>query len=684
MNFISDYLMIIIQIYLAILLVALVVIPFLAVKWKGIVTLSVVILSAIMSGFAGINTLLGNTFEFLLSGTIVTGEIPIRIDALSGWFILLINFTFITGGLYGLQYMKSYREQPANLSFHCLAYLLVQASLTAICVIQNSLVFLIAWEIMALASFFLVIFEHYKQDTIKAGINFFIQSHVAVLLLTLGFIWVAYRMNSYDFKAISEFSTSFPLTTSLGLFLCFFFAFAIKAGFVPFHTWLPYAHPAAPAHISAVMSGVIIKIGIYGILRMLLLIKTDYTVLGFIILIVSVISGVYGVMLAILQHNLKKLLAYHSIENIGIIGIGIGLGTIGIGTNNSLLVILGLGGGMLHVLNHSLFKSLLFYGAGNVYQAANTMNIEHLGGLVKRMPHTSVLFLVAAIAICGLPPFNGFVSEFLIYSALFIGLENKLLLHLIGLLFSIFGLVIIGGLAMLCFTKAFGAVFLGNSRNHLHHSVTEANAGKLIPMYMIVALIIAIGIFPNFFIQLLSEPINLFSDKIQMFSSPNNDPIITNTMEYIGRSTAGFILLSGFILFILKKIIAKKPVVIGSTWRCAYVGDTRKMQYTASSFIRTYRKLFEPAFSIQKKKREIKGVFPKDGWHQTHPHDKVEEWLIIRPLKQIRFFFDRFLFLQNGNPQFYVLYGVIFITLVLCMPLLYEVTIKVIEFLNQI
>lgn len=676
--------MIIIQIYVAILLLALVLIPFLEVKWKGVVTLSVVILSAILSGFAGINTLLGNTFEFLLSGTFVTGEIPIRIDALSGWFILLINFTLITGGLYGLQYMKSYREQSANLSLHCLAYLLLQASLTAICVVQNSLVFIFAWEIMALASFFLVIFEHYNQDTIKAGINYLIQAHVSILFLMLGFIWVAYRMNSYDFKSISEFSASFPLATSLGLFLCFFFGFAIKAGFVPFHTWLPYAHPAAPAHISGVMSGVIIKIGIYGILRMLLLIKTDYTALGFIILIVSVISGVYGVMLAILQHNLKKLLAYHSIENIGIIGIGIGLGTIGMGTKNSLLILLGFGGGMLHVLNHSLFKSLLFYGAGNVYQAAHTMNIEHLGGLVKRMPHTSFLFLIAALAICGLPPFNGFISEFLIYTGLFKELENNHLLHLPVILFSIFALVIIGGLAMLCFTKAFGAVFLGNSRNHLHHFVAEANTGKLIPMYMIVALIIAIGIFPNSFIQLLSEPVNLFSDKIQIFSSPSNDPIITNTMEYIGRSTTGFILLSGFILFIRKKIIAEKSVALGSTWRCAYVGDTRKMQYTASSYIRTYRKLFEPAFSIQKKKREIKGVFPKEGWHQTHPHDKVEDWLIKMPLKQIRFFFDKFSFLQNGKSQFYVLYGVIFITLVISVPLLYEVAKNIIEFLNQI
>ncbi len=673
----------IIYTYLIILLVTLVLIPFLSMKWKGILTLSIVILLAIMGGFVGLNALLGNTMEYIFSGTVVTGPIPIRIDALSGWFILLINFTFITGGLYGLQYMKAYKEQTANISLHCISYLLCQTSLTAICVVQNSLVFLFAWEIMALSSFLLVIFEHYKQATIKAGINFLIQSHISIVMQYLGFIWVASRMGSYDFLSITTFTGSYPLFTSLALFLCFFFGFAIKAGLVPFHTWLPLAHPAAPSHVSGIMSGVIIKIGIYGILRMLLLMKTDYTVLGFIILIISVISGIYGVMLAIVQHNLKKLLAYHSIENIGIIGIGIGLGTIGMGTNNSLLTLLGFGGAMLHVLNHSLFKSLLFYCAGNVYQATHTVDIEHLGGLVKKMPHTAILFLVAALAICGLPPFNGFVSEFLIYSGLFTGLENNLLVYLIGLLFSIFGLVIIGGLAMLCFTKAFGAVFLGNPRHHFSHSPAEANAGKLIPMYLIVMLIVAIGIFPNFFLQLLSQPVKLYLDKIPIFSSINNGSsvIASQTMEYISWCSVGLILLTGFIYFIRKKITANKPVTIATTWGCGYVGDTGKMQYTASSFVRTYRKLAEPVLYISKKKELVKGIFPIGGHHETHPKDKIEEWFIKFPLKQLRFFFDKFRFLQNGNPQFYVLYGVIFIVLTITIPLLYDAIQKVINFL---
>ena len=671
--------------YFSIVAAGILLIPFIRVKWKGIITVSVVIVNAVLAGWLAVKVLTGKQFDFIFYGTPVTGDIAVRIDALSGWFILLINFTLVTGALYGLQYMKSYRKQSSNITIHCIAYLLTQSMLTIICVVQNALVFLFAWETMALSVAMLILFEHYKPDTIKAGINYIIQSHLCIVFLSLGFIWVASRTHSYDFNAISNFSSTLSSFASMALFLCFFIGFAFKAGFVPFHTWLTYAHPAAPSHISGVMSGVVIKMGIYGILRMILLIKTDYTLLGFIILFISIVSGVYGVMHAILQHNLKKLLAYHSIENIGIIGIGIGLGTIGIGTNNLLLTTLGFAGGMLHVLNHSLFKSLLFYGAGNVYQATHTMNIEHLGGIVKRMPHTSILFLVAALAICGLPPLNGFVSEFLIYSGLFNGLKTGNMVSMLSLLISVFGLVIIGGLALLCFTKAFGAVFLGNSRHHFPHPPTESSAGKLIPMYMVMGLILAIGLCPNFFLGMLSEPLKLFTDKLSL--SAEAAYTVTNTgytMMYIGWCSTGLIVLTGIIFFIRKKITAQKPVAITPTWSCGYVGNTAKMQYSASSFVRTYRKLAEPLLSIYKKKKEIKGIFPRDGWRETHPYDIVEEWLIDIPLKQIKYFLGKFRFLQNGMIQMYTLYGIVFIILVLGLPFLYGAIKSLIEFLNQL
>lgn len=671
-------------IYSILVALTLLLIPIVHVRLKGIITLSVVFINAILSGIVVFPVLLGENLEIIFSGTLITGEIPIRIDALSAWFILIINFTIVTGAIYGLNYMKTYKNQTANISIHCIAYLLMQMSLIGICVIQNSLVFLFAWETMAFSSFLLIIFEHHKHATLKAGINFLIQSHVSILFLTVAFIWVYYRTDSYDFNSIILFSENYPTIISFGLYLFFFIGFAIKAGFVPFHTWLPYAHPASPSHISGVMSGVIIKIGIFGILRMLLLIHTDFTVLGSVILIFSVISGVYGVMLAIIQHNIKTLLAYHSIENIGIIGIGIGLGTIGIGESNSTLVLLGFGGGLLHVLNHSLFKSLLFYAAGNVYQATHTLDIEKLGGLIKSMPHTAILFLIAALAICGLPPFNGFVSEFLIYSGLFNGIENKALLNVFIFLFSILGLVLIGGLALLCFTKAFGIIFLGTARHHFHDTVKEAENGKLVPMYLIALFIITIGIFPQFFIHLLNKPIQLFTNKINQPTELISTFQLYETMQYIGLCALGFMVLTLFIFWLRAKITAKKSKIIATTWGCGYTGNPEKMQYTASSFIRSYRKLIEPLLLIKKHKIELIGVFPKNGAHKTHPLDKMEEWLITIPLKKLYFIFGKFRFIQNGNAQLYVLYGAIFITLIIATPFLYNALLKLIEFINLI
>ena len=422
-------------------------IPFLGAKGKGILTFVLLLVNVIISAYYAVQSLLGEAMYFALPGSYVTGPIPVRIDALSGWFILIINLVFVTGGFYGLFYMKAYREQRNNLSLHSISFLLQHAALVSVCVIQNSLVFLIAWEILALASFLLIIFEHEHIATVKAGINYLIQAHFSIIFLMIGFIWVVSKTGSYDFQAITTYTASLPSATSFMLFIFFFIGFAIKAGFVPFHTWLPYAHPAAPSHVSGMMSGVIIKIGIFGILRMLLVVKTDFSTVGYLILIISLVSGLYGVMLAILQHNLKKLLAYHSIENIGIIGIGIGIGCIGLGSGNEVLATLGFAGALLHTLNHSLFKSLLFYTAGNVYQAAHTLDIEKLGGLIKRMPQTAALFLVAAIAICGIPPFNGFISEFIIYVGLYNWLSDATLVALLVAISATAALAMIGGLA---------------------------------------------------------------------------------------------------------------------------------------------------------------------------------------------------------------------------------------------
>ncbi len=632
-------------------------------KHKGTVALVAILVNGFSSSWIAIDALTGSPFSKILPGGQLFGDIALRVDGLSAWFILLTNFTFVTGILYGRQYMKKYEGQPANLSLHFISYILNQSAILGIYFIQHGLAFICVWEMMALSAFILVIFEHGKMETLKAGINYLIQSHISIVFLTLGFIWVYSSTGSFDFSAISQYSFSSSKEAGLLIFLVFFIGFAIKAGFVPFHTWLPRAHPAAPSHISGVMSGVMIKAGIYGILRMLMLIHENYLVLGYIILIFSVITGIYGVMLAIVQHNLKKLLAYHSIENIGIIGIGIGIGALGTGLDYPLMAFAGYAGALMHTLNHSLFKSLLFYSAGNIYQSTHSVNIERMGGLIRHMPRTALMFLLASLAICGLPPFNGFISEFLIYTGLYGALGTSSNSTIIIIL-SISGLALIGGLALFCFTKAFGIVFLGTPRQVHTHPVNEAEPQALLPAYMIAALIILIGLMPGPFIRMLQVPVQEFTG----LSLPGNYAHLTGLMQHVSISIWILILLITVLFFVRKAVTSRKVNTKGSTWGCGYTVASPALQYTASSFVRSYAKLIKPLLLTNKSKDEIREIIPPPIRTETHFHDKLEAGLIDWPVKNLRRFLGRFRFLQNGSVQFYVLYGVVFIAISIAVP----------------
>jgi len=652
-------------------------------KLKGIIALSTVSVIGIISSYFALKALLGTSYSIVMTGTMLFGQVPIRIDALSGWFILIINFTIFTGAVYGFNYMRQYRERKNEITLHCIAFIFVQFALLGICAVQNGFIFLLLWEVMAISVFILVIFEHDKPDTIKAGINYVVQSHISIVFIMLGFIYVASKTGSYSFDAVADFSKQQSSLAGTSLFLFFFIGFAIKAGFVPFHTWLPYAHPAAPTHVSGIMSGVVIKIGIYGMLRMLLLIKTDYTTIGYIILIVSTFTGIYGVMLATIQHNLKKLLAYHSIENIGIIGMGIGVGCIGLGATNKWMAILGFSGALLHTLNHSLFKSLLFYSAGNVYQSTRTVNIERLGGIIKKMPKTAILFLIAAIAICGLPPLNGFISEFLILGSLYNWVFSANLISLIMIVFAIGGLVLIGGLAMMCFTKAFSIVFLGNSRNLDSGDIHERGFWQLLPMYMTVIFMICIGLFPSFFLDALQRPVNLFTHTI-VFNLNLLKVGSIDSLQIINWLFLGFIIFILVMIALRNFINRKNTIEEGPTWGCAYGTQGSKLQYTAGSFVRSYSKLAKPVLDIEKKEVEIDEVFPVRKHYETNPYDKIERIFIDKPLKFLSRISDVFLFLQNGHLQRYIIYGIIFITGVICLPLIFEKILTLIHFLTDL
>lgn len=577
------------------------------------------------------------------------------IDPLSAFFILVVDLTMLTGAIYALGYSRGYTyKSRGEFVIHFICFVALHQAMLLVTMLQQGLLFLLAWELMSVSSFFLVIFEGERPNTLSSGFNYLIQMHVAALLLLVGFVLLEAETGEMTFGALSAY---FAGHDPLYLFLLFFAGFALKAGFIPFHTWLPHAHPAAPSYVSGVMSGIMIKMGIYGLMRVLQHVHANAVIIGLVILGVAAVSGVYGVMLAIIQHDLKRLLAYHSIENIGIIGIGLGTGMIGVGLNHPMMAFLGFAGGLLHVLNHSLFKSLLFYGAGAVYRQCHTRNIEKLGGLVKSMPHTAGLFLIGSLAICGLPPFNGFVSEFIIYAGLLDSLKAVSPFWGMATFLGLLALAVIGGLAIYCFTKAFGLVFLGHPRSERAHVSEDVPLIMRLPQYAIVLAILGIGLFPAPVLRLLTPVVSLYAPP------PDGVSVFTDTLERIGYGAGALIGLS-LSMYLLRCLARRgRTTGYGPTWGCGYTGPAGRMQYTATSYAESYTRLVHPALNISVKYDPVAStdLFPRRRHFATHSEDLIEAQGYMRLIGMLSRLIDRAARLQTGQMRHYVLYAFVFL-----------------------
>ncbi|MFA6570289.1 MAG: proton-conducting transporter membrane subunit [Bacteroidota bacterium] len=599
--------------------------------------------------------------------TFFSNPLNLTIDVLSAFFILVINCTVLTGFIYAKGYLKSYstNKSKTEFAFHHFNFIWLHISMLLVVMIRDGLAFLFVWELMSLSSFFLVIFENEKQEVIKIGLKYLMQMHIGLVFIIVAFICVYIQTNGdIGFDGLSlYFATNKPFL----VFILFFIGFGIKAGFIPLHTWLPHAHPAAPSHVSGVMSGVMIKIGLYGILRVLTYIHQDLFSIGMFILVISLISGILGVTFAIVQHDVKKLLAYHSIENIGIIGIGIGLGVIGIAANIPVLAVLGFAGGILHILNHSLFKSLLFYTSGSIYLQLHTRNIEQMGGMIKKMPKTAIFFLIGSLAICGLPLFNGFISEFLIYSGIFKSLLPGNLFIDITLLFSLSGLAIIGGLAIFCFTKVFSIIFLGTPRSDSATKSTEVKGSMLISFFMIGIIIIFIGILPAFIIYPLSSVVGIFTkDSSILYQSAYN----LNNISLVSGIFIGLICTLGLLRNRQQK---GKIIKQGPIWGCGYTGiNPAKSQYTATSYADNFLLLVDRLVNVKKRFIVFKSeeIFPRKRTFHTDSSDIFEDYLVSLPSKKILYWMEKAAVFQTGQIQHYLLYALVFLIVIFFLSIL--------------
>jgi len=581
------------------------------------------------------------------------GEFALQIDALAAWFLLPTLGVAVLAAVYGIGYLADegkHRETGPSWFF----FNLLTASMATVLMARNAVLFLTAWEVMALASFFLVTFDDEKESVRKAGWIYLVATHLGTAFLLAFFLIAARETGSLDFRDWASVGLFAPGLAGL-MFLLALVGFGAKAGIIPLHVWLPEAHPAAPSHVSAVMSGVMIKTGIYGLLRTLTFLGDPPAWWGWALLIVGVTSGILGVLYALAQHDLKRLLAYHSVENIGIICTGLGLGLLGQSLALPQLSILGFAGCLLHVLNHALFKGLLFLAAGSVLKSTGTLEIDHLGGLSKRMPWTAAFFLVGSVAICGLPPLNGFVSELMVFLG---GLD--VILHggttgvLAGLV-AVAGLALISGLAIACFTKAFGIVFLGEPRSGAVQNAKENEATLRIPMLVLAVACFAVGLGAPLVATNLGAVISVVTG---LPVSSVSEPLAALSASL--QKTVGVFALLAFLCALLALLrawlLSGRTVGASVTWDCGYARPTARMQYTASSFARPITTLFQRVLRTETHGNLPAGLFPGGAFVATETSDVFLNTVYRRLFGIATRLISALRWLQHGNVHLYVLY----------------------------
>lgn len=605
-------------------------------------------------------------FNAFITGTSCTMDLPwqipfgalrLTLDPLAAVFAMSILIISPLAAVYGAGYLKKY-EGKKNIGLQWFFFNILTVSMLIVVLAANAILFILAWEVMSLSSFFLVMFESEHKDVRHAGWIYLVATHIGTAFLLVLFLLLGRLAGSFNFDMINLSNVS--TTVIATVFFLAIVGFGAKAGFIPMHVWLPEAHPAAPSHVSAVMSGVMIKTGIYALVRILTFISHPAPWCGWILILIGATSGILGILLALSQHDLKKLLAYSSVENIGIITLGIGTGMLGIAGGNKIVAILGFSGALLHVINHSIFKSLLFLGAGSVLHSTGTHELDQLGGLLKKMPITALTFLVGSIAICGLPPFNGFVSEFLIYVGALTGVTDasniSTAYNSTGLI-VIVSLALIGGLALACFTKAFGIIFLGESRNSLVNKPHEADMFMQIPMIILATLCIVIGVSGPFVIKLISPAVmNIIS--LEQFTSATIPTQTLPTHILTSITTGAIIMITIFTLlaFARTKLLASRIIHRTVTWDCGYAKPNSRMQYTSSSFASPIIKIFSSYLGTRQNFKAPQGLFPKDASFTTETKDVYKEHIYKPFFATVNSGLSRFRWLQHGRLNLYILY----------------------------
>lgn len=586
----------------------------------------------------------------------------VRVDALSGFFLLLLGGVSFGISLFSAGYFReSDAEQPLGLlSFQYHVFL---ASMALVLVADDAYLFMVVWETMALSSYFLVTTEHRSEQNRKAGFIYLLIAHLGAISILLSFGVLHGGLGDYTFDALRRAELT-PFWASVAFALAFF-GFGAKAGMLPLHAWLPEAHPAAPSPVSALMSGVMLKTAIYGMVRVIYdLIGDIQWEWGLTVLLFGAATSLFGVLFALMQHDLKRLLAYHSVENIGIILIGIGLSMVFIGSGHPVAAVLGLIAGLYHTLNHAVFKGLLFLGAGAILHSTGLRNLNEMGGLIRYMPHTAVYFLIGALAISALPPLNGFISEWLTFQASLQApiLQSSVVRSLVPIVAAV--LALSGALTGMCFVKVYGVAFLGQHRHVTAHKPRDANGWERAGMLWLALGCVALGLLPVFTIGLL----NKVSETLIHAGLPN-EALNSGWLWLVPTSSAQASYSPIIFLLVIAAVVGLTFLAVrhlyhgrlrrADPWDCGYPEQTARMEDTADGFGQPIRQIFAPVYRIH---REIpRADDPKPVFRQE-VEDQHWYWMYL-PVARFTEFLSRHIGkLQQGRISVYLLYS--FVTLI--------------------
>ena len=636
-------------------------------RYKVWVATGVVSLVALAAITVAVMAFMGQPVELVKFVTPFFGEESLAVDKLSALMLIIIAVASVATVLYSKGYVAGYLERysEAHISMHYTALVTLVVSMMLVVVSSGGFSFLFAWELMTIASFMLILFEADRHEVRRAALNYLVMMHIGFLFLVVGFVMLYNVTGSANFAAINAY---YEHANLLPLFVILFIGFGMKAGLFPMHIWLPEAHPAAPSHVSAIMSGVMIKTGVYGIIRIMQVeeLRADMLfTIGLIVLVSGAVTGLWGVILAAMQNDIKRLLAYSSIENVGVILIGLGIAAVGHAAGSPLVGMCGMCGALLHMVNHSLFKTMLFFSAGNIYSKMHTTAMNQMGGLAKHMPITAILMLFATVAICALPPLNGFVSELLIYIGMFNGVSNGY-----EVLYSVTGIIVlslIGGIVVLAFTKLYSVVFLGSPRSHHVAESTEVDSLRIVAMSIPAAFILIIGLAPQYVIRPIAHVAEEVTNSVNTIAVEHFAP----TLESLSYVSIAFILVVTLLFFIKRRAQRNRTIAEGPTWGCGFTAVNTRMQYTGESFSEGLENIGKPLMknTVDGRAVDKDEIFPLPHRYRIRHKDKVDSLLgrwWVQMMHRINEYVMR---LRTGKVNNYITFALLFFVVVLILTL---------------